>query len=305
MLNCENQEGNRCRVRFSHYEGNDGCKGGPARECARLFAPICFMHPWSIAIILGLIEGLTEFIPVSSTGHLLIAEHWLGEQSQLFNVIIQPAAALALIPIFWTKITRMIFGMDAPEHRDMLMKLAVAFGITVVGGLIMKKLDVTLPKTITPVAWATLIGGLVIIAVEALRRGERTTSSITWPIAVIFGVAQLVAIAFPGASRSGTTIMLAMLLGLARPAATEFSFLLGIPTLFAAGAKEMLDVVKDGQLGSVDWMQLGLGALAAFVSAFVVVKWLIRFVQTHNFNGFAIYRLVLGAGLLLFAAKGI
>jgi undecaprenyl-diphosphatase len=263
------------------------------------------MHPWSIAIILGLIEGLTEFIPVSSTGHLLIAEHWLGEQSQLFNVIIQPAAALALIPIFWTKITRMIFGMDAPEHRDMLMKLAVAFGITVVGGLIMKKLDVTLPKTITPVAWATLIGGLVIIAVEALRRGERTTSSITWPIAVIFGVAQLVAIAFPGASRSGTTIMLAMLLGLARPAATEFSFLLGIPTLFAAGAKEMLDVVKDGQLGSVDWMQLGLGALAAFVSAFVVVKWLIRFVQTHNFNGFAIYRLVLGAGLLLFAAKGI
>ena len=305
MLNCENQEGNRCRVRFSHYEGNDGCKGGPARECARLFAPICFMHPWSIAIILGLIEGLTEFIPVSSTGHLLIAEHWLGEQSQLFNVIIQPAAALALIPIFWTKITRMIFGMDAPEHRDMLMKLAVAFGITVVGGLIMKKLDVTLPKTITPVAWATLSGGLVIIAVKALRRGERTTSSITWPIAVIFGVAQLVAIAFPGASRSGTTIMLAMLLGLARPAATEFSFLLGIPTLFAAGAKEMLDVVKDGQLGSVDWMQLGLGALAAFVSAFVVVKWLIRFVQTHNFNGFAIYRLVLGAGLLLFAAKGI
>lgn len=270
----------------------------------RAFSLPRFMHPWSIAIILGLIEGLTEFIPVSSTGHLLIAEHWLGEQSQLFNVVIQPAAALALIPIFWTKITRMIFGMDAPEHRDMLLKLAGAFGITVVGGVIMKKMEVTLPKTITPVAWATLIGGLVIIAVEALRRGERSTSGVTWTMAVAFGLAQLVAIAFPGASRSGTTIMFAMILGLARPAATEFSFLLGIPTLFAAGAKEMLDVVKDGKVGSVDWVQLGLGALAAFISAFVVVKWLIRFVQTHNFNGFAIYRLVLGAGLLVLAAKG-
>ena len=262
------------------------------------------MHPWSIAIILGLIEGLTEFIPVSSTGHLLIAEHWLGEQSQLFNVVIQPAAALALIPIFWTKITRMVFGMDAPEHRDMLIKLAGAFGITAVGGMIMKKMEVTLPDTITPVAWATLVGGLVIMAIEAIRRGERSTNSITWPIAVAFGLAQLVAIAFPGASRSGTTIMLAMMLGLARPAATEFSFLLGIPTLFAAGAKELLDVVKEGKVGTVDWVQLGLGSLAAFISAFVVVKWLIRFVQTHNFNGFAIYRLVLGAGLLVLAAKG-
>ena len=270
----------------------------------RAFSLPRFMHPWSIAIILGLIEGLTEFIPVSSTGHLLIAEHWLGEQSQLFNVVIQPAAALALIPIFWTKITRMVFGMDAPEHRNMLLKLALAFGITAAGGVIMKKMEVTLPKTITPVAWATLIGGLVIIAVEALRRGERSTSGVTWTMAVAFGLAQLVAIAFPGASRSGTTIMFAMLLGLARPAATEFSFLLGIPTLFAAGAKEMLDVVKDGKVGSVDWVQLGLGALAAFISAFVVVKWLIRFVQTHNFNGFAIYRLVLGAGLLVLAAKG-
>lgn len=270
----------------------------------RAFSLPRFMHPWSIAIILGLIEGLTEFIPVSSTGHLLIAEHWLGEQSQLFNVVIQPAAALALIPIFWTKITRMIFGMDAPEHRDMLLKLACAFGITAAGGMIMKKMEVTLPDTITPVAWATLIGGLVIIAVEALRRGERSTSSVSWTVAIAFGLAQLVAIAFPGASRSGTTIMLAMVLGLARPAATEFSFLLGLPTLFAAGAKEMLDVVKEGKVGSVDWVQLGLGALAAFISAFVVVKWLIRFVQTHNFNGFAIYRLVLGAGLLVLAAKG-
>lgn len=262
------------------------------------------MHPWSIAIILGLIEGLTEFIPVSSTGHLLIAEHWLGEQSELFNVVIQPAAALALVPIFWNKITRMIFGLDIKEHRDLLLKLAVSFGITVAGGIIMKKMHVTLPKDITPIAWATLIGGLIIFIVEAMRRGEPANNKVTWTIAIAFGLGQLIAIGFPGASRSGSTIMMAMAFGLARPAATEFSFLLGIPTLFAAGAKELMDVVKEHHVASVDWTSLGIGSVVSFISAFVVVKWLIHFVQTHNFNGFGIYRLILGSVLLFFAAKG-
>lgn len=261
------------------------------------------MHPWLIAAILGLVEGLTEFIPVSSTGHLLIAEHWLGEQSQLFNVVIQPAAALALIPIFWTKLTRIAFGFGEKANRDLVAKLAVAFLITVVGGVIMKKLDVKLPKEIGPIAWATLVGGVIILGVEYLNRGSNKSDKVTWTIAIAFGVAQLIAIAFPGASRSGTTIMLAMLLGLARPAATEFSFLLGIPTLFAAGAKELLDAVKEQHGAPVDWTALGIGALVSFVSAFIVVKWLIRFVQSHDFNGFAIYRLVLGAGLLILASK--
>lgn len=262
------------------------------------------MHPWLIAAILGFIEGLTEFIPVSSTGHLLIAEHWLGHQSQLFNVVIQPAAALALIPIFWTKLTRIFFGLDDPANRDLVLKLMTAFAITVGGGIVMKKLHVALPKELAPIAWATLIGGLVIFAVEAVNHGSQKSKHVTWTVAVAFGVAQLIAIAFPGASRSGTTIMLAMLLGLARPAATEFSFLLGIPTLFAAGGKELLDVWKDNAVAAnVDWAAIGIGALASFVSAFIVVKWLIRFVQTHSFNGFAIYRVLLGAGLLIFAAQ--
>lgn len=265
--------------------------------------PLLFMHPWLIAAILGLVEGLTEFIPVSSTGHLLIAEHWLGHQSQLFNVVIQPAAALALIPIFWTKLTRIFFGLDDKANRDLLLKLATAFLITVGGGIVMKKLNVTLPKELAPIAWATLIGGLVIFAVEALNHGSHKSSNVTWTIAIAFGIAQLIAIAFPGASRSGTTIMLAMVLGLARPAATEFSFLLGIPTLFAAGSKELLDVWKDNAAAHVDWAAIGIGALASFVSAFIVVNWLIRFVQTHSFNGFAIYRVLLGAGLLIFAAQ--
>ncbi len=261
------------------------------------------MHPWLLAAILGLIEGLTEFIPVSSTGHLLIAEHWLGEQSQLFNVVIQPAAALALIPIFWTRLTKVACGLNEKANRDLVGKLALAFAITVAGGLVMKKLHVSLPKTISPVAWATLIGGLVIFAVEFLNSRSRRSNEVTWGIAAAFGIAQLIAIAFPGASRSGSTIMLAMLLGLARPAATEFSFLLGIPTLFAAGAKELLDAFKEQHHTSIDWTALGIGSLVSFISAFIVVKWLIRFVQSHNFNGFAIYRLLLGAALLILAAR--
>lgn len=261
------------------------------------------MHPWLIAAILGFIEGLTEFIPVSSTGHLLIAEHWLGHQPQLFNVVIQPAAALALIPIFWNRLTRLFFGLDDPANRDLLLKLGLAFGISVGGGLIMKKLNVALPDEIAPIAWATLIGGVVIFIVEAVNHGSQKTKHVSWTIAAAFGIAQLIAIAFPGASRSGTTIMLAMLLGLARPAATEFSFLLGIPTLFAAGAKELWDAWQDNAGAAVDWGSLGIGSLASFISAFVVVKWLIKFVQTHTFNGFAIYRVILGAALLIFAAQ--
>ena len=273
----------------------------PCREDARFVSSP--MHPWIIAALLGLIEGLTEFLPVSSTGHLLIAEHWLGAQTQLFNVVIQPAAALALLPIFWTKLTRIALNLGEPRNKDLVLKLAAAFGVTVIGGLIMKKMHVTLPKEIGPVAWATLIGGFVIILIELTNRGRAMTDSVSWTIAIAFGLAQLIAIAFPGASRSGTTIMLAMVLGLTRPAATEFSFLLGIPTLFAAGAKELKDALEEAH-SSIDWASLGIGALCSFISAFIVVKWLITFVKTHTFTGLAVYRIVLGAALLFLIARG-
>lgn len=266
------------------------------------------MPDWLSAVLLGLIEGLTEFIPVSSTGHLLLAEHWLGKQSELFNVVIQPAAALALIPLFWSKLKGMVFGLGEKTNRDLVAKLAVAFVVTVVGVLVSKKLG--LIRSVDKdhidagrVAWATLVGGVIIIAVEAWCRNRRMTSEITWTIAIVFGVAQVVAAAFPGASRSGTTIMLAMMLSLARPAATEFSFLLGIPTLFAAGAKELKDAFE-GPVAHIDWLSIGLGALASAVSAFIVVKWLIRFVQSHTFNGFAAYRIALGIALLAFFYLG-
>ena len=261
------------------------------------------MPDWLTVIILGLIEGLTEFIPVSSTGHLLIAQEWLPRQSELFNILIQCGAALALIPLFWTKFSGMVFGLDKPENRDLLAKLSVAFLITCIGGLVFKKLGLELPDNARPVAWATLIGGFVIFAVEGWSKKRILSDRLTWAIVIGFAVGQLVAMTFPGASRSGSTIMIALAMGLARPAATEFSFLLGVPTLLAAGGYEILKATKDGELATLNWLHVALGFVAAAISAFIVVKWLIGFVQHHNFNGFAIYRIVLGAVLLLWLVK--
>ncbi|MFZ4763773.1 MAG: undecaprenyl-diphosphate phosphatase [Roseimicrobium sp.] len=268
------------------------------------------MPDWLSVTLLGLIEGVTEFIPVSSTGHLLIAEKWLPITHQwsdgykeLFTVLIQSGAALALVPLFWDKFSGMMFRVLEAHNRALLGKLALAFGITCVGALAMKKMGWELPESATPVAWATLIGGIVILAVEQWGKKRETTDHISWTLAICFGLAQLIAMAFPGASRSGSTIMLALALGLARPAATEFSFLLGVPTLLAAGAFQVLDAYKDGSLWTMNWGHVALGFIASAVSAFIVVRWLIRFVQGHTFNGFAVYRILLGGVLLLWFTK--
>lgn len=271
------------------------------------------MPEWIVALLLGLIEGLTEFIPVSSTGHLLIFEALTQEhRPDYFNIFIQCGAALALVPVFWRRITEMVRSLGgsreaagepgAQAPRDYALKLGLAFGITVVGGLLLDHFDVQLPDEATPVAWATLLGAFVIFAVEAAVRRRPGSAEITWLLAVVFALGQLVAAFFPGASRSGSTIMLAMLFGLARPAATEFSFLLGMPTLLAAGGYKLLKAVKSGELAGAAWLELWIAFFAAAISAFLVVKWLLRFVQSHTFNGFAVYRLVLGVALLSWLA---
>ncbi len=258
------------------------------------------MMPWLVVVLLGIIEGLTEFIPVSSTGHLLLAQQWLPPQSELFNVVIQCGAALALIPLFFRRLREIAFGLHEPENRDLVAKLTVAFFITGVGGVILKKLGMTLPDSALPVAWATFLGGVLMFGVERWLRGRNLVDEVTWAVAIGVGFAQLLAAIFPGASRSGTTIILALALGLNRPRATEFSFLLGIPTLLAAGALEIYGELKHAGPGAPqeDWGLLLLGTVVSAVVAFVVVKWLIRFVQSHTFNGFAVYRMCVGAIML-------
>ena len=248
-------------------------------------------------------EGLTEFIPVSSTGHLLIAEQYLGHRPDWFTVFIQVGAALALLPLFWKRLIGLLQNLGEHDSRNYVIRLMAAFFITGVGGLIMKKLHFKLPETIGPVAWATLIGGFVILAIERWRAGRRGTPDISWPIAIACGFAQLLAAGFPGTSRSGATILIAIAMGLARAEAAEFSFILGMITLTAAGGYGFLDAWRHSELGGVPMSEVALAFAAAAVSAFVVVKWLLGFVRSHSFAGFAYYRIALGALLLWWGAQ--
>jgi len=255
---------------------------------------------WLAVCILGIIEGLTEFLPISSTGHLLLVEnaHWLPQQSDLFNITIQSGAAVAVIFAFWTRVRELLLGLGDSDTRSYVFKLVLAFAITGVGGLILKKLGFTLPKETAPIAWATLLGGIAILAIEWAMRGHRLRSEVTWTMAVVVGLAQLLAAVFPGTSRSAATILIALALGLSRPAATEFSFLVGVPTLLAAGAYETQHALRHPGPVATDWGMLVLGTLVSAVSAFLVVRWLIRWIQTHNFSPFGWYRIALGLAML-------
>lgn len=257
------------------------------------------MSDWFAVLLLGIIEGVTEFLPVSSTGHLLLAEHLMKRHfSEVFNVVIQCGAVVAVLVVFAKRAQELVTQVAKPETRDYLLKLFVAFAITAAGGIALKKLGLKLPKESAPIAWATLIGGVLFLVVERWLRGKEGAKDISWPVAIAVGGAQLIAVAFPGSSRSGTTILIALILGLSRPVAIEFSFLLGIPTLLAAGAKELLDAMKDHEAHE-PWSQIVVGTIVAAVTAFAVVRWLLRYVQNHTFEPFGWYRVALGAAILL------
>src|SRR5882724_11472533 len=193
------------------------------------------MPDWIVAIILGLIEGITEFIPVSSTGHLLIAEHWLPRQSDLFNIVIQCGAVLAVLPLFGGRLRQFFFQWHEKATRDYMLKILAAVAITGAGGMVLEKKHFKLPEELLPVAVALFSGGVLFVLVERRLRGRSLRDEVTWPIVFAVGIGQLIAAVFPGTSRSGATILLALLMGLNRVGATEFSFLVGIPTMLAAG----------------------------------------------------------------------
>jgi undecaprenyl-diphosphatase len=270
------------------------------------------------ALLLGIIEGITEFLPISSTGHLLIAERWLGHRSDLFNIGIQAGAILAVVLIYRQRLWQLAMsflrpGEKASVHgqapRDYAYKLIVAFGVTAVLGLVVKKLDWELPDTVTPIAWALILGGVWMVVAEyfAAKRaqalGER--SEISWTVAVLVGIAQVVAGVFPGTSRSAATIFVALLFGTTnRAAATEFAFLVGIPTMFAATGYELIHVLQSGEAANEDWAAFAVAFIASAITAFIAVKWLLNYIQSHRFTAFAVYRFVLGAALLLLVPAG-
>ncbi|HEX4342166.1 MAG TPA: undecaprenyl-diphosphate phosphatase [Verrucomicrobiae bacterium] len=250
-------------------------------------------------------EGITEFIPVSSTGHLLIAEQWLPRQTDLFNIVIQCGAVIAVIPLFHQRFHQFIFRWREKATQDYLLKLIVAFGITGVGGLILEKKHFKLPEELLPVAIALLVGGILFVLVERWLRGKATSTEITWTIVVAVGLGQLIAAIFPGTSRSGATILLALILGLNRVAATEFSFLVGIPTMLAAGGWTIFKAVHHPlpDAPHENWRMVLLATLVAAVVSFVAVKWLLRYVQSHTFTAFGWYRIALAGLIFLLLLK--
>jgi len=250
------------------------------------------------ALILGLVEGLTEFLPISSTGHLILAGDLLGfndERAKVFDVAIQTGAMLAVV---WEYRAR-LFSVD----RQLYHNLIVAFIPAAVLGLAFGGAIRAYLFSPVPVALAFIIGGVIILVVDRGARAVRvvSTRAMTWKDALKVGIAQCFAL-IPGTSRSGATIIGGMLFGLSRPAATEFSFFLAVPTLFAAGG---YDLWKHRALFSADDLGMfAVGMAVSFVSAFVVIRWLVRYVATHDFRPFAWYRIAFGVIVLATAYSG-
>ena len=250
------------------------------------------------ALILGLVEGVTEFLPISSTGHLILAGALLGfsdERAGVFFVAIQTGAMLSVV---WEYRAR-FFQLDPNLYRN----LAIAFVPAGILGLLFSKYIKSYLFHAVPVALAFIAGGIIILLVErsSFKPRIQDTRSMSWLDALKVGIAQCFAL-IPGTSRAGATIIGGMLFGLSRPAATEFSFFLAVPTLCAAGA---YDLWKNRALFSADDVGMfGVGLAVSFLSAFVVIRWLIRYVATHDFRPFAWYRIVFGALVLLTAHYG-
>jgi undecaprenyl-diphosphatase len=250
------------------------------------------------ALILGVVEGITEFLPISSTGHLILASALLGatdERWKVFSIVIQTGAMLAVV---WEYRAR-FFRVDVALYRNLI----VAFIPAAVIGLAFSKLIKTYLFHAVPVALAFIVGGVIILLVERHSFTPRVeeTRAMTWLDALKVGIAQCFAL-IPGTSRSGATIIGGMLFGLSRRAATEFSFFLAVPTLVAAGG---YDLFKNRALLSAhDAPIFGVGLVVAFISAFGVIRWLIRYVATHDFKPFAWYRIAFGLLVLLTAWAG-
>jgi len=263
------------------------------------------------AAIMGLVEGLTEFLPISSTGHLILAGALLGfddEKAKVFDIAIQTGAIFAVILVYWQKIRDTVVALPSERQAQRFaLNVLIAFFPAVILGLLFGK--AIKENLFTPVVVAStfIIGGFIILWAE--RRQEKNPAvariqdvdAMTPMDALKVGLVQCVAM-IPGTSRSGATIIGGMLLGLSRKAATDFSFYLAIPTLIGAGAYSLY---KDRALMSMaDVPMFGVGLMMSFFSAWLCIRWLLRFISTHSFNGFAYYRIVFGIVVLATAWTG-
>ena len=267
-----------------------------------------------VAIVLGIVEGLTEFLPISSTGHLILAGDLLGyhgEKAKVFEIVIQTGAMLAIVWEYRRRFLGVAMGAfsDAVAQR-FIRNLIIAFIPAGVMGLLFNAHIKSYLFFAVPIALAFIVGGIIILWVERKpasgqpARVDRVidVDDMTWQDALKVGIAQTFAL-IPGTSRSGATIIGGMLFGLSRKVATEFSFFLAVPTLVAAGAYSL---IKHRALLSADDIGFfAVGSLTAFVSAFICVRWLLRYIATHDFTVFAWYRIAFGLVILATSYWGV
>lgn len=247
------------------------------------------------AAALGIVEGITEFLPISSTGHLILTAKLLGIQSteavKSFEIIIQLGAIAAVLALYWKTLLK---------HRALWRPIIAAFIPTMILGLVLHDIVKTyLLDNTSVVLWSMGIGGVVLIAFEMLHKRAWTTddpAKLKTAPAALIGVIQTLAV-IPGVSRSAATIIGGMLLGVSRSAIVEFSFLLALPTMAGATA---LDLLKSyDQFSSSDVASIIVGFVTAFITAYIAIKWLLKFVQTHTFVAFGVYRIIAAIVLAL------
>ncbi len=263
------------------------------------------------SILLGIVEGLTEFLPVSSTGHLIVAGDllrvpWSKDVLSTFEVVIQGGAILAVVVYYWNDFVRQAqtFRSD-PNVKNLWLGVIVAcIPAVILGALFGSKIKAAL-FTPTVVAWALIVGGILMYLIEMRPRQASTHNieKLSGRQALLIGLAQCLALVWPGFSRSASSILGGMLMGLDRPTATKFSFYLGIPVL---GGATLLDFIKHRhELAGAGMVNIAIGFVTSFIVAYFVIGWLLRFVSSHDFKGFAIYRVVVGIVILVLLAMGL
>ena len=254
------------------------------------------------AIFLGIVEGLTEFIPVSSTAHLLIVSHLIDFQSvknNLFEIVIQVGAIFAVCVIYRKKILEVICNLGQKKQQNFSINLAFAFIPAVIFGALLHDFIKEIFFSTLSIAFSLIIGGLIMILVDHKPRTSNITDieKITPLKALYIGLFQCLAM-IPGVSRSGATIIGGLLLKFDRRTATEFSFFLAIPTIFAATVFDLYKNINDLNTSGIGLILIG--TLSAFISAILVIKWFINFVSKNNFVSFGIYRILVGIVILFF-----
>ena len=263
------------------------------------------------AVVMGIVEGLTEFLPISSTGHLILAGALLGfddDKAKVFDIAIQTGAIFAVILVYWQKIRTTLVELPTQQRaQQFVLNVLIAFLPAVVLGLLFGK--TIKAHLFTPVVVATtfIVGGFIILWAEKRQAAGGNAVRIldaddmTWKDALKVGLVQCLAM-IPGTSRSGATIIGGMLLGLSRKAATDFSFYLAIPTLIGAGVYSLYK--ERALLTMADVPLFSVGLVVSFLSAWLCVRWLLRFIATHSFVGFAWYRIAFGIVVLATAWTG-